>query len=119
MHGDDFCIKEPFSLNPFKSLADVNVWASLGRFVRQQIGPFFFLENVTKKNYLQMLQEKLLPILNEVRSILFQRFEAALHWNRPVKDWLDQNCPGRWIELSGLIPWAARTPDLTMLDYFL
>lgn len=96
----------------------VNVW--LGLMGDQIVGPYFFLSNVNGPDYLRMLEEKLLPHLNEIgHPIFFQQDGAPAHYTTPVRHWLDCWFPNRWIGRSGPIPWPARSPDLTPLDYFL
>lgn len=87
------------------------------------IGPFFFEEStVNGQNYLKMLQEYLNPILVRKRiqrRVIFQQDGAPPHFDRKVREWLNQKFPGKWIGRRGPIEWAPRSPDLTPLDFFL
>ena len=48
---------------------------------------------------------------------------APPHWAKAVRDWLNSNLQQRWIGRGGVednnIPWPARSPDLTPMDFFL
>ena len=61
--------------------------------------------------------------LNNSSQIIFQQDGAPPHWARPLRDWLNENLPNRWIGRENHddqhIPWPPRSPDLTPLDYFL
>ncbi len=37
----------------------------------------------------------------------------------PVRAWLDEKFPGRWIGRRGPIEWPTRSPDLSPCDFFL
>ena len=50
--------------------------------------------------------------------MFFQQDGAPPHWGRDVKAFLHQEFPNRWIGRDGPIHWAARSPDLTPLDFF-
>ena len=43
---------------------------------------------------------------------------APAHSARQVRTFLDQPFLGRGLERNGLLVWAARSPDLTRLDFF-
>ena len=47
---------------------------------------------------------------------------APPHWSTPVRDWLNEKFPHRWIGRGGAhdtnIAWPPRSPDLTPMDYF-
>jgi hypothetical protein len=64
-------------------------------------GPFFFMEmTITGIEYLDMLQQFLIPQLDEddpERSIYFQQDGASLHYLEEVRDYLNTRFPGRWI----------------------
>ena len=87
------------------------------------IGPYFFEDQtVTGKNYLNMLENYLHPILVKkriVRRIIFQQDGAPAHYDLDVRSWLNKKFPGKWIGRRGPIEWAPRSPDLTPLDFFL
>jgi hypothetical protein len=99
----------------------VNVWCAMS--ADQIIGPYFFEEStVGGENYLAMLKEYFFPILQRQRltkKIIFQQDGAPAHYDLDVRAWLHQKFPGKWIGRRGPIEWAARSPDLTPLDFFL
>lgn len=74
--------------------------------------------------YLQILQDVIPELLDDVplahiNSIFFQQDGAPSHNSRLVRPFLDNHFGGRWIGTQGPIRWPARSPDLTILDFFL
>lgn len=110
----------------------VNVWAGiLGNAI---IGPLFIQENLTGELYLNLLEEVIDPLItasleNQLDAggnrilqedlIHFQQDGAPPHYFLPVRQWLTQNFPDRWIGRRGPVEWPPRSPDLTPLDFFL
>lgn len=94
----------------------ITVW--IGLTSKGIIGPFFFEETVTGARYLAMLKEKVWPHLKH-RGMYFQQDGASPHYAIPVRAWLDEKLPGRWIGRRGPIEWPARSPDLAPCDFFL
>jgi hypothetical protein len=97
----------------------VNVWMAV--FQDRVIGPYFFEGNVTSESYMQMLQEYFLPTLGRLHRksrTIFQQDGAPPHWSLQVREFLNRNFPGRWIGRDGPIHWAARSPELSPLDFF-
>lgn len=96
------------------------VWAGIMN--QEVIGPYFFDGTVDGDTYLEMLGNYLLPELHsrgiDPNEIYFQQDGAPPHFRRDVRYWLDENFPN-WIGRAGPIPWPARSPDLTPLDFFL
>ncbi|XP_074041245.1 uncharacterized protein [Leptinotarsa decemlineata] len=106
----------------------VNVWA--GIVGDRVIGPIFFQENLTGARYLEFLQKDLVPNLAILfpcpieadvpnRNIWFQQDGAPSHFARPVREYLNDVYPGRWIGRRGPYEWPPRSPDSTPLDFFL
>lgn len=106
----------------------VNVWCGIldGRV----LGPYFFEETLTGERYLDFLQNDLIPTLITLypdleepdihhRDLFFQQDGAPPHYALPVRAYLDEVFPNRWIGRRGMIEWPPRSPDLTPLDYFL
>ena len=84
-------------------------------------GPFFFAEaRVTGPVYLDMIDQFLEPQLLTVGidTVVFQQDGAPCNYAVIVRDYLDRHFPGRWIGRGGKQSWAARSPDLTTLDFF-
>ncbi|XP_011882183.1 PREDICTED: uncharacterized protein LOC105569928 [Vollenhovia emeryi] len=68
-----------------------------------------------------MLNEFLLPELDEqgLEDIWFQQDGATAHTARATMDILKETFPGRLISHFGDMHWPARSPDLTVPDFFL
>jgi len=102
------------------NLLGVNVWCAISS--QGIIGPHFFDGTVNSQSYLALLKETLLPEIrrrNDDEDVYFQQDGAPPHYAQAVRDWLDENFPGRWIGRRGPIEWPARSPDLTPPDFFL
>jgi hypothetical protein len=86
-------------------------------------GPFVFMEmTIIGIVYLDMLQQFLIPQLVEVDQegrIHFQQDGAPSHCLEEVREYLNTRFPGRWIGQAAPIAWPPRSPDLTLLDFFL
>lgn len=105
----------------------INVWAGIvGDHV---VGPIF-IENLNGARYLDMLREQVVPTLAELfpnplepnlpnERIWLQQDGAPPHYALPVRNYLNDTFPHRWIGRRGFIEWPARSPDLTPLDFFL
>ena len=103
---------------PIKS-PGITVWCGL--FCDQIIGPFFFESTVTSKSYKEMLEDFFIPQLKRKRrftTTIFQQDGAPPHWSLEVRSLLNSKFPGRWIGRDGPFHWAARSPDLTPLDFY-
>ncbi|CAF4179297.1 unnamed protein product, partial [Rotaria magnacalcarata] len=69
-----------------------------------------------------MLNDYFYPLFHDLpdsESFFFMHDGAPAHYASNVRDWLDENFPGRWIGRRGALDWPARSPDLTPADYFL
>lgn len=110
----------------------LNVWA--GILGDQVIGPLFIQGNLNGAVYLDMLENAINPLITEAvenqrdadgnlqldeEQLYFQQDGAPPHYVLPVRQWLQNTFPGRWIGRRGAIEWPARSPDLTPLDFFL
>ncbi|CAF4656865.1 unnamed protein product [Rotaria sp. Silwood2] len=96
------------------------VWA--GIWSEGVIGPYFFDDTVTGQSYIKMLNDYFYPLFHDLpdnESFFFMHDGAPAHYASNVRDWLDENFPGRWIGRRGALDWPARSPDLTPADYFL
>jgi hypothetical protein len=54
-----------------------------------------------------------------VHIMWFQHDGAPLHYYRRVRQYLDNWRGDHWIGRGGPVAWPARSPDLTLLDFFL
>lgn len=100
----------------------VNVWC--GILGGKIIGPVFFHQTLTGEIYLNFLVNELPLLLADValdvrRDMFFQHDGCPAHFAVNVREFLDRAYPGRWIGRGSLFPWPARSPDLTVLDYYL
>ncbi|XP_039294955.1 uncharacterized protein LOC120353834 [Nilaparvata lugens] len=106
----------------------VTVWCAVSQF--GVIGPYFFEDDnitvtVTSERYVTMLQTFLQPKLEELAEeqdlgeIWFQQDGATAHTARISMDLLREMFPGRLISLRGDVKWPARSPDLSVCDFFL
>lgn len=106
----------------FQQKFSVNVWA--GVIGRHLIGPHYLPGRLTGHAYLEFLQTTLaellfqIPVFNEHVPIVFQHDGCPAHFQREVRDHLDNSFPNSWIGRGGPIPWPPRSPDLTPLDFF-
>jgi hypothetical protein len=84
-------------------------------------GLFFFVERTaTGMLYLDMLEEFLMPILEEdgPDDMLFQQDGAPPHFRKEMTDFLNGKFPEKRICMGGPITWPPRSPDLTPLEFF-
>nr|CAH7731459.1 unnamed protein product [Callosobruchus chinensis]CAH7752627.1 unnamed protein product [Callosobruchus chinensis] len=50
--------------------------------------------------------------------MIYQHDGCPAHIRATVRQWLDEQYPHRWIGRGGPIPWPARCPDLTPVDFY-
>lgn len=95
----------------------VMVWCGICN--GQVIGPFFFPHTVNGETYLQMLKNELVPALSVLNDgpTWFMQDGAPPHYATPVRQWLNENFPDKWIGRRGPVEWAPRSPDLNPLDF--
>lgn len=91
---------------------------------RKRIECCIYQENLNSGRYMQILQEKAMPILEDIsldqlNDIYLQQDGAPAHNSRVLQHWLEQHFPKRWIGTIAPILWPAQSPDLSVLDYFL
>ena len=101
--------------------AGVMVWAGL--ISHHIIGPCFINGRVTGQVYLQLLQQWVWPALQAIMGeeeefVVFQHDGASAHYETSVRAWLDGKLEDRWMGRGGPIPWPARSPDLSPLDFW-
>lgn len=99
----------------------VNVWVGITK--QKVYGPFMFRENtVTGGTYLDMLEQFLEPQLQQdgiLGTVVYQQDGAPPHFALQVREYLNRTFPNRWIGRASPRLWAARSPDLTPMDFFL
>jgi hypothetical protein len=103
----------------------LNVWAGiLGNHI---IGPFFLEGNLNGEGYLNLLINHIMPSITNTleldplleNEVVFQQDGAPPHYVAPVRQFLNNTFPDRWIGRRGPTEWPPRSPDLTPLDFFL
>lgn len=100
----------------------VNVWCAVS--YHGIIGPYFFDANVNQHNYLEMLSNFFWDGLSELplayrQRMYFQQDGCPAHRSRIVAAWLNQKFENNWIGWNGPVLWPPRSPDLTILDFYL
>lgn len=100
----------------------VNVWC--GILDGQIIGPFIFDNPLNGERYLHFLRDELPLLLEDIslatrRTMFFQHDGCPAHYFREVREFLENAYPDRWIGRGSLFFWPARSPDLTVLDFYL
>lgn len=98
----------------------IMIWAAVSS--KGIIGPFIFESSVTSASYLHLLKERFWPVIMnwpDIHDIYFQQDGAPAHYGAPVKNWLNEKFPGRWIGRGGPLQWPPRSPDLTPPDFWL
>lgn len=86
------------------------------------IGPFFFEGNVTGASYLELLENEVIPVLENREDfdiLWWQQDGAPPHYALAVRERLNEWFPERWIGRRGHLEWPPRSPDLTPPDFFL
>lgn len=69
--------------------------------------------------YCLILQEKVIPYFKRHNHMLFQQDGAPPHYCVNARQILNENIPQQWIGRRGHIEWPARSPDLTVCDFWL
>lgn len=98
----------------------VNLWT--GILNGKVIGPFELQENLDGNSYLNFLQNYLPELLFDVplldlQNMWFQNDGCPAHYARPVREYLNQEYPGR-IGRLGPILLPPRSSDLNSMDFF-
>ena len=102
--------------------AGVMLWVGLIK--DNIIGPFFFDSSVTGNVYLNLLRRSVWPALralmgDEIDLVYFKQDGASAHYSKVARRWLDHTFKERRMGRAGPIPWPARSPDLSPLDFWL
>lgn len=105
----------------FQERFGVNVWA--GVIGTKIIGPILFQEPLTAERYLGFLQNEIEEFLMELplevsRQMYFQQDGAPPHNAGRVLDYLIIRFNEQVVATNGPVRWPARSPDLTILDFF-
>lgn len=119
-----WAVENPHCIRPVNSQRrfSINVWC--GIIDNTLLGPFFYEGNLNQVNYLEFLTTRFEEYLNNAvainqrRNVIFQHDGAPAHTANTVSRYLGQRFE-TWIGNNGPIRWPPRSPDLTVLDYFL
>lgn len=100
----------------------LNVWC--GVIKDQIIGPYFIEGSLTGGSYTNFLKEDLSILLEDVplearANMFYQQDGCPAHTSRIARSQLNEMFPMRWIGKYGPFNWPARSPDLSVLDYYL
>lgn len=105
----------------FQQRFSINVW--LGILGDTIIGPYFYQGTLNGERYANFLQTQFEDYLDDIplqmrRDMWFQQDGAPPHNARIVKNILSEMFGAKWIGNGGPINWPARSPDLSVLDFF-
>lgn len=100
----------------------LNVWC--GMIGDKIIGPYFIDGHLNGNSYANFLENQLGPLLEELplntrRTMWYQHDGCPAHFSLVARNKLNEKFANRWIGRGGRVPWPARSPDLTPLDFFL
>lgn len=114
----------PRQLRPcrYQNRFSINVW--LGVLNGYLLGPYFYEGTLNSERYGHFLQTELNNLLDDIplairRDVWFQQDGAPPHNARNVRDILTQKFRNNWIANGGPVAWPARSPDLSILDFFI
>lgn len=98
----------------------INIWC--GVISDFFIGPFELPPNLNGPLYLNFLEQNLNELLEDVpldlrQNMWFLQDGATPHFFLPVREYLNDNFPHRWIGRGSEFPWPPRSPDLNPLDF--
>lgn len=105
------------------SAQKVCVWGALSS--TTLIGPYFFDGTINAEKYTTMLREYALPAIREavgprvMERIYFMQDGASSHYSLQARELLTAEFGQRTIGRGLAVHWPARSPDLTVADYFL
>lgn len=99
----------------------LNVW--MGIISNYLVGPFFLPDNLNGEEYDNFLRNDLPNLMEDLpiglrQNMYFQHDGCPAHYRGSVRAWLNDNYPNKWIGRGGPIPWPARSPDLTPMDFY-
>lgn len=100
----------------------VNVW--VGIIKNWVIGSIILPRRLNRDQFLNILENEISNEINNLplatlRNMWIQLDGAPPHFAAPVRNWLNEQYPNRWIGRNGPVSWPPRSPDLTPLDFFL
>lgn len=98
-----------------------NVW--IGVIEDQLLGPYFYNGTLTQNRYLNFLETEFQEYLDNLplairTQMWFQHDGAPPHNAQSVTNFLQLEFENRWIGNKGPHLWPPRSPDLSILDFF-
>lgn len=107
---------------PFQRPWSLNIWC--GVIGTRIIGPYFFERRLTGPIYAEFIIHILPQLLEDVplnvRLAMWMQHDGALpHYARCSRQVMDELFPEMWIGRGNRVNWPTRSPDLTLLDFFL
>jgi hypothetical protein len=111
-----FLVTERHFQHEFK----INIWCGIvGNYV---LGPCELPPNLNGASYLNFLRYQMVDLFDDVslnfrQNMYFMQDGAPAHFSLEVRNYLDNNFPGRWIGRGSQMPWPARSPDLNPMDF--
>ena len=86
--------------------------------LRETVPKYVSIMKCDRDMYLDMLQ--LYAVSQPPDGTIYQQDVVPPHFSNIVRTFLDEQSPARWIgRESPYITWPARSPDLTLPDFFL
>lgn len=76
-------------------------------------------DTMNGERYCMILNEKVVPFFTRKRQMLYQQDGASPHYSLKARQILNEQMPQQWIGRRGHIEWPARSPDLTVCDFWL
>jgi hypothetical protein len=106
----------------FQHRFSINVWA--GIVGERLIGPHLPPNRLQGPSYLRFLRRHLPILLEDIplnvrRQMWFMHNGTPAHFDRVVRDHLNERFHKRWIGHGGPVSWPPTSPDVTPLDFYL
>ncbi|KAJ8947462.1 hypothetical protein NQ318_009763 [Aromia moschata] len=120
-----FSAESTFSTNGVVSSQHCRYWSEINpHFTISCRRQYFKKKNLNRNTYLEMLQHFLTDKLDELplgyrKRMFFQQDGCPAHHAVTVRNWLNFEFNEHWIGRDGPILWPPRSPDLTILDFYL
>lgn len=116
-----WAVENPHIRFPVKSAKtrSLTVWALVG--YRGLIDFHIMAETMNSERYCNILNKKVVPFFTRPINdqMIYQHDGAPAHYSLDAREILDNSLGNRWIGRRGYIEWPARSPDLTVCDFWL
>ena len=97
----------------------LTVWAAIT--ADGLIGPVILRDTMNAERYLEVLEDTLIPCLRDIdqdQDVIFMQDGAPPQYARAVRQFLNDEIPGRWLGRRGPLECPARSCDITPCDFF-